>query len=373
MSRLKGQGKIDEFVFVLMAGLIIIIIMLFAWGVPSSTQIPTVSPDSISLSIKKGSHESILLEINVSSTNVDLIPKGTIASWIEFSDNGFESEGLSNVEVTFRVPYGTDERKYYGTIVVESAEGGEVNIPVTITVTDISVTEPTELSRTIYIGDFSVSYAEGTDIVLTERNIEVRKGISENRKTTMSASITRNMDMITGGSIIIYLEYTNYEGNLIVKFNNQVLYDQKVYPGEIVIPIEESLIRSYNTIEISTSSPGWKFWTSSIYRIDKFEFNIDYYGNVEKEEMFNVYRNELLKFKQGRIEFYVNSYEGDGKLIVKINDYVVHEERRRGPFQLIFYDVDVGLIKGVNTISFETEPGTIYDVENVRIILIHEA
>ena len=371
MPQLKSQGKLDEFAFVLLAGLIIIIVMLLIWGVPGPAEIPTVNPTSKTLSIERGESDDFILEINVTSKLVTLTAKGTIKDWISFSDNNFESEGLANVVITVDVPSGADEREYFGSIIVESQEGGRVTVPLTIKVKAPTEEGKEEVSRTVYIGDFTVSYAQGTETVKTERDIEVRKSMSEDKKTTISASIVRNMDLVTEGSLILNIFYTNNEGNLVVKFNNEVVYNDRAMPGEITIPLSKSLLKSYNVIEISTSKPGWKFWATSVYRIEKVEFKINYFGDIERKQTFEVYRDELLNFKEGIVSFYVRSYEGVGHLKVEINGYTLYDGRRRGPFELSFDFAEVGLTRGLNTISFSTEKETSYEIERARIIIIH--
>lgn len=368
--RPKGQGKMDEFAFVLLAGLIIIIVMLFAWGVPSPTEIPMISPTSKDLFIEKGSSDSFFLEINVTSKKVTLSSKGTIKGWIEFSDNEFESEGLTNIKVTVTVPHSAEEEMdYYGSIVVESAEGGRKTVTLTV-----SVVKPTEVSpvasRPIYLGDFSVSYVEGTETIKTVRNIEIRKSMYEDKRNSFSASIEKNLDLITEGSIVLNILYTNQEGNLIVNFNNGEVFNKKVVPGEVVIPINKGSIKSYNVIEISSSGPGWKFWASSVYKIDKVDFTISLFGELGKEMSFDVYSDEIENFKEGWLEFDVESYEGNGKLTVKINGYPILEERRRGFFRK---SIDrVLLVWKKNSITFSTEPGTTYEVRGAKITLVHE-
>jgi len=370
--RVKGQGKLDEFAFVLLAGLVIIIVMLLVWGIPGPTQIPTINPTSKTLSIEKGSSDKFILEINVTSKLVTLTASGTIKDWVSFSDNNFESEGLTNVEVTVKVPKGEEEREYYGSIIVESQERGQVTMPLTIKVKAITEPGTEQLSRSIYIGDFTVSYAQGTETVKKEGNIEVKKSMSEDKKTTISASITRDINLVTGGSLILDVFYTNGEGNLVVKFNNEVVYDNKATLGEITIPLSKNSLTSYNVIEISTSKPGWKFWTTSVYRIEKIEFKINYFGDIEKKQTFEVYKDELTGFKEGLVSFYVNNYEGNGKLKVQINGYSLYEGVRRGPFELSFDFAEVGLVRGMNIISFSTEQETSYEIENAKIIITHE-
>jgi hypothetical protein len=365
MTRLKGQGKLDEFAFVLLAGLIIIIVMLLVWGIPTQYEIPTVNPISKSLSIERGESEDFILEINVTSKLITLTSKGTIADWISFSNNNFEVQGLANVEVTVKVPSGADERDHYGSIIVESQEGGEVTVPLTIKVKEPTEEGMEEVSRTVYVGDFIVSYAQGIETVKTEENIEVGK-------TTISATIERDISLITEGELILNVFYTNGEGNLVVKFNDQVVHDEVTNPGQLVIPLIKSQLKSYNVIEISTSKPWWRFWTNAVYRIEKMELRINYFGDIEREQTFEVYREELLNFKEGIVSFYVNSYEGPGKLKVEINDYTLYEGVRRGPFDLSFDFAEVGLTRGMNTISFSTEADTSYEIENAKIMIIHE-
>jgi hypothetical protein len=370
--KIKGQGKLDEFAFVLLAGLIIIIVMLLVWGVPSSTQVPTINPTSKTLSVEKGGSDKFIIEINVTSKLVTLTAKGTIKDWITFSDNNFESDGLTNVEVTVKVPSGAEIRDYYGSIIVESQERGQATMSLTVKVKPKTEVGKEELSRSVYIGDFTVSYAQGTETVKTENDIEVKKSMSEDKKTTISAEITRDMNLVTEGSLILDVFYTNGEGNLVVRFNNEVVYDDKPSPGEIIIPLSKNSLKSYNVIEVSTSKSGWKFWTTSDYQIDKLEFKIDYYGDIEKKETFEVYADELTGFKEGLVSFNVINYDGTGHLKVEINGYTLYDGVRRGPFELSFNFADVGLVRGMNTISFTTEKETSYEIEGAKIIIVHE-
>ena len=366
MKRIKGAGKIDEFAFVLIAGLIIIVIMLLMWGVPTETQIPTVSPSSQSLTIKKGGSDSFFLDINVTSNLVTLKAKGIISDWIKFSNNDFESAGLSKVKVTVKVPYGTEERDYPVTIEVESSEGGKATVSLIVTVIKDVDSGVKETSRSHPIGDFTVTYASGEEIIKSKTDAEINK----NKKIIMSGTIEKDMNLVTDGFIIIDVFYTNNEGNLIVKLNNQVIFDQKVMPGRLKIPIDKDMLSDYNPIEISTSVPGWKFWVDSIYKFDKIDFGINVFGNLEKKENFTVSRDEIINFKEGMVEFYVEKVEGDGYLTVKINDRKVYEGKTIGHVTSKFEYVDVGLVSGDNTISFSTEVGTTYNVESGKVTII---
>jgi len=366
-----GQAKLDEFAFVLLAGLIMIIVMLLAWGVPKPTEIPVVTPDSVYMDIERGDDDSFILKINVTSKKVSLRSAGTIADWIEFNDNDFEVVGLTNIEVTVDVPRNADEREHEGTIIVESEEGGKAEIPVTIDVLSPYAEIPSEIREERFFPDISVSFAAGSEALKTERNVLVRRSMYENKYFKMSARIRQDLEFVTGGMITIDIFDTNREGNLIVKVNDEVFYDRSTPSGRIKIPVKKELLRSYNSIEISSGST-WKFWTSSFYRIDKIDFSINLFGGKEHVEYFSVSDDALRNFKSAKLQFEVRDYSGDGNLIIKINDHVIFDGQPHRIFSQNFDSFDVGLVKDRNTLAFSTESGTNYQLKNVKIIITHE-
>jgi hypothetical protein len=156
-----------------------------------------------------------------------------------------------------------------------------------------------------------------------------------------------------------------------VKVNNNIVYNQKVQVGEINIPIDKTYLLSYNVIEIFTTGPGWKFWASSFYYIDRIKFGINYYGNLQKQDTFTVYDNELQDFKSGSVNFYVMNAEGSGNLMIDINGHNVYKGQAAGDVSKSFSIFDVGLIRGENTITFSTERGTAYNIDDAAILITH--
>jgi len=286
MVRLKAQGKIDEFAFVLLAGLIMIIVMLLIWGIPS------------------------------------------------------EETGTNITEGNITAPF-----------VVGS--------------------QPQDVPRTIRIGDFSVSYAAGSKIINEQNNVKIEKGMFNNKYHKYSVAIDEDMDSVTGGYVIIDVLDTNSLGDLVLKVNNRVVYDQKFEAGEINIAIDKVYLLSYNIIEVSTTGPGWQFWTSSFYYMDKIKFGINYYGNLQKQETFTVYDNELQNFKSGSVNFYVMNAEGSGNLMIDINEHNIYKGQAAGDVNKPFSIFDVGLIRGQNTVAFSTEKGTAYNIDDAAIVITH--
>lgn len=282
------EKKGDEFIFVLIAGLIMIVVMLFLWGTPPE------------------------IEENISEV----------------------SENVSGVFV----------------IGVESQE----------------------VPRYIRLGDFSVSYSVGSDVVAKKTNVEIKNGLVSDESFKMSASIDKDMNVVTGGFITIDILDTNSLGRLIVKLNNEVVFNQVVQPGRTDILLEKRLLKNYNVLEFETSGSGFRFWTSSFYEFDNIDFGVNFYGNLEKRLSFEVYEQELRKFKSGEIDFNVENQEGNGVLLIEINNHRIYEGRPSIEFNQEFDLFDVGLIKGQNTITFSTERDTGYDIDDAEIIIIHE-
>lgn len=284
----KGQVKIDEFIWVVTVGMVIIAVMLFMLGQKTTT------------------------EQNI-------------------------TENVTEIRGEFRV--------------------GSVN---------------KDIPRSIRIGDFSVSFTLGSNIIKEENDIEIKKNLFETKDFKMSGRIDENLDLVTSGFLVVeVLDYSKV-GNLIVKINDKEIYSQITNPGEVNIPIEKSDLRNYNVIQVSTSGSGWKFWSTAIYKIDKIKFGVNLYGRSEKTSEFNLDESELKTFSGGNVVFDVSSKEGDGDLIIRINQKLIFKGRPTKSFQKSFDIFDVGLSKGTNEITFSTETGTIYELDDVEVVILHE-
>jgi hypothetical protein len=100
----KAQAKIDEFAFVLLVGLILISVFLIVWNTPTSA-IPSVEPNSISLTIGLGETRSSVLNITgFPAKNISLVASENIKSWVKFSKNNFDVYGSELVSVSFSIP-----------------------------------------------------------------------------------------------------------------------------------------------------------------------------------------------------------------------------------------------------------------------------
>lgn len=285
---MPGQKGMDEFIYVLLTGLLMIIVMLIFWGIP-----PEVPPEN--------------------------------------------DTGIMNISNAFGIG-----------------------------------AYPQDIPRHIRIGDFTVSYAVGSEVLSEKRNVEVRKGLFVNEYFSMSGEIKQNMDLVTDGFLVIEILDTNSRGNLIIKINDKVVFNRETQPGRLDIPVDKDLLKEYNVISVSSSSPGWMLWTSSVYKIDRIEFGINFWGRSEKTEYFEAYRDELSDFKSGKVEFELEDSSGEGDLIIKINDQNIFKGQPSRRFSQPFDSLVVGLKIGTNKITFYTEEGTSYQIDDAEITIMHE-
>ncbi len=286
---MAAEKKIDEFVFVLITGLLMIIAMLYTWGVEESGTTDTENGENVSIS-------------------------GL------FSISGQAQDG----------------------------------------------------SRNIQLGDFTVSYTSGKKILGERSNAVITKGLLEDKSIKISGNTDGSLSLVTDGYIIVDVLDTNSEGPLVVKVNNHEVYNQLAPVGRVTIEVDSDYIDEYNVLEISTAYTGWMFWKSSYYRLDNVQFGLDLFGVAEKRETFSVLEGEVINFKDAWIDGYVQDRGGDGNLMVKINGYEIYKARPLGNIKIGFDKLDVGLIRGLNTVSFSAERDTTYTVKYAGITLVHE-
>ena len=365
----KSQAKIDEFAFILLAGLLFIIILTVAW---SSLPKPTleVSPEFISLVAVRGSTAKATLFLNGSASNVTLKAKGDIANWVKFSKNQFPLAQATEITLTFYIPYSVEFGTYSGNIEIEF-DGERKAIPVTLDV----VEREAEAYRSFKLGDFSVSYFSGREILASKSDFEVVKGYFADYPSTLVASVDEEMlSILKSGFISLAIEEANSAGNLAIKFNDEIVFNEKTGAGEIKIPIEKEKIKSSNVIKLEAGLPGWKFWMNTVYKIKSLEFGINYEGINFKQSTFSLKQEEIDNFKWGKVIFQLKNRTGEGNLIIKINGEEVYrgvpEVSVGGLFGVYFSEIP---LNKTNEILFSTEKASTYELGRVTLTIAYSS
>ena len=364
---MKGQGHIDEFAFVLLAGIILIVVLMVAWG--SMAQGPIdIGPTQKVLTIARGDSKDFKLSLNGTAINVSLQAKGEIASWISFDENNLDVNGAHDVDVTVTVPSNAEQRIYEGKIdVVFGTNKKTMDLTV-----EVSSTTITHIAKNIRLGDFSVSYSVGSETINERDNFEVSKGYFSDYPATVVATMTKDkLNITTGGEIIIFVDDSNDAGNLIVQFNGQEVYNQRAPVGEVDIPIDVSMIQKSNNIVLRADVPGFRFWMSTIYKIKSASFSIDFQGIVSKDATFQLKQEDLDGFNFGKLSFGIRKYNpaAMNPLTIQINGETLFDDIPTLYSNSRTFGIEIPLQAGENTISFSVQKEAFYELTNVVLTI----
>lgn len=362
---MRGQTKFDEFALVLLGGFILIGILMIALLTPPEFA-PEAEPAEISIALQNGTSGSFELNISGKITNVTLRATGEIREWLKFSETKFDLIiDHRIVDVTVNVPASASAGKHEGTIIVKGS-GGEVKVPVTI---DVSVAKRL-VSKPIILGDFTVSFVSGSKVIDSKENVFVSKGyFSSQQQNLIGVVDDRELPIITGGVVQLLIEETNRFGNLIVTFNGVKIYDQKTNIGEVLIPIDASMIKKTNTVEIKAGNPGFFFWGNTVYKLRSVKFSIDFRGTLSKEFEFSMQQNEIDNFDHFQLTYTVkDSSVTLPPLFVAINNQTIFSSVPDKKFFNRNFVTDTSGRKlqlfGENKILFEFREEAFYDISN---------
>lgn len=365
--------KIDEFGFVLMAGLILIFILMIFWTTPKEP-LPLIEPSSVTIRISPGRIETFYLYIKGRATNVTLRGTGRIATWISFDKNYFNVIDETKVKVSISVPDYVEPGIYIGNIEFSSL-GGKLLIPLEIQVKEIVFMERIS-TKSILLGDFSIEKVSAFEKVGIKENFEVFRSLFSRQDANLIISIPEEkFEKVVKAEIRILVEETNQAGNLIVLFNEKEVFNKKVGVGEIKIGIGKEEIRRTNSISILAGPPGLKFWATNVYKIKVVEFWVEYEGIYKKEFSFRLEPHQAKNFLYLQISFLKVNREISPDLIIKINGQIIYY--KRPPliyFNETFYRDIFGnpiLVKEENKVSFELKREGKLDVEGAILIIYY--
>lgn len=371
MPRLKGQSRIDEFAFVLLAGVILIIVLAVAWGTLQNNPVG-VSPARETLTIASGDSKTFNLELNGSTINTTLQASGSIMGWISFDQNQFDLQGSRQIIVTVAVPPALPQGIYDGTINVVSGTNIE-QVQVEVNVSSVTVNNAV---RNIRFGEFPVSYEVGSQTVSERDNFQISKGYFSDYPGTVVATMTQSTYSITtGGAIVIDIADTNGVGNLIVDLNGNEIYNQPASSGEITIPLDRAQISKSNNLVLRAGNPGFNFWMNTVFEIKSASFDVDVQGEQRQDATFQLTSDEVSNFQFGKISANINKYNPSAlnPLTIAINNATIMDDV---PTLFTFsrtFGSEVPLNAGTNTISFYVSKEAYYDLSDVTLTLVSKA
>jgi hypothetical protein len=317
----KGQIKIDEFAFVLLAGIVLIAVLMVFWTTPTEAP-PTVDVSSKTVTVLTGGSTSFPITISGPITNVSISAYGTVANWLSFSSEYFDYINESQVVVVYvKAPSNVALGTYKGTIKVSST-GGSKDVQLTVNVQNITTVE--FLKKQIALGDFSVSFSSGSRMLDSANNTEVVKGYFAESNLNLIGIIDEvELNDIVDANVRLVISDTNKLGNLIVELNEKEIYNHPASLGELIIPINVTQLTRSNAISIKAGNPGWMFWANTVYKIREASFSISFKGINTKEVLLNLTQQEVANFNHIKFNAVISS-EQSPILRIKVNEQTVY-------------------------------------------------
>lgn len=364
----KGQTKtkIDEFAYILLAGVILIAIVMFASSTIQKESPLIVMPSDVFIPVQRGTFTEFNFTLEGNATKVIIEATGDAKDWINFDKNYFNVIKQKTIKAKVVVPSSISAGQYHSIIVVSSS-GGNRTLDVMIDVRD----EPIDIAKTISLGDFSVSYAIGTDVLTSKRDVEVYQGVFSSKDVNL---VHESMDdgkyaIVNSGFISLLIEDANEAGELIIELNGEEIFKSKQGIGELIIPLNKDQIKKANTVKIKAGGPGFAFWATNSFKIKTAKFAVNYKSTPSVDKEFNLETKEVIKFRFGKVSFRVDEFTKSNDMIIKVNNVRIFRGVPLNPFEIDFENVPLNV--GVNTITFFLDREAKYDLSNVILTIVY--
>ena len=367
---MKAQTKVgDEFAFILLAGIVMILILAFAYSTLQAGPV-TAALSTSNLQIAQGNSADVTLHLNGTGFNISLSSTGEISNWAAFDQNNFDLSGTKDITVTFIVPRNADFRTYSGYITILSADR-TTKVPVTI---DVTLATVSSLPKNIRLGDFTVSYAVGTSNVGEKDDFEISKSYFSDSYYSFVATVPDDkLGILTDGLIQVFVENSNKAGNIIIELNGERVYANTILAGEIDIPLNASAIHKYNSIVLRAGNPGFMFWTNTYYKIKFAKMEVSFNGVSSKQATFTLDSRDVNDFTNGKLSFQVQNYDPNnlGPLTIEINGVTMWDDAPTLTYFSKTFGREIPLYPGDNTIYFWVKQAANYQLANVILTINH--
>lgn len=223
----------------------------------------------------------------------------------------------------------------------------------------------TSRTRSINIGTFSVGYSMDTESAFSEDQAIIENGWFSERSKSVRFS-GRDADKAV---IEFDVSDMNDYGNLTLSLNGETLYNNITYPRKFVLVAKD--LKSDNELLISATSSGPRFWAPATYLLKSLKVNVEKYDDQTKVVAFEIFPYEYDGWGHGTLSFSVDSVSGFANMISAVNGKTIYEGRPL-PGDIIerqFTKKEASLIPGENLITFRTDKGVSYDLENAQLVV----
>lgn len=216
---------------------------------------------------------------------------------------------------------------------------------------------------------FIISHLPRPSSLASADDAGIRNGLLEYKKERMMFKVEEGgIDDLKDIVLMIKVLETNSLGKLSVIFNGNLAFSGYLPKGEKAIPLDLSLLKEENTLDIETSSSGWRLWAPAAYVIDA-EVRAQFLQGEEEQVKFSASREEVDRFKLGRLVFSAEPVNGGGNMTVKLNGREIFSGSPKKEERVDFRERPK---EGENSISISSLEEGEYKVSLQRLLLFYD-
>ncbi len=170
-------------------------------------------------------------------------------------------------------------------------------------------------------------------------------------------------DTLRDGAITFGVLETNNYGDLVVQWNGKELYRGKASLGPQTLALSRDLIKPQNTLRLTATGPGWRFWAGTVYILGNVQVSVR--TGPAKLAGFDLSNSDLQGFDRGELTFTASGAQD--KLLVAVNNRVISSRTPAGPTTVPFTISDAPLRAGTNVLALSSNSTMTLIDANLRV------
>lgn len=177
-------------------------------------------------------------------------------------------------------------------------------------------------------------------------------------------------DLENTNNLILSLTASSMMGSLIVTLNGKEIYNSELQSLQAPIQLPKDMIKEDNTIVLSASPVGWKFWQKNYFQLDDVKVLADVTDtlNSESKNVFIVSSTEKNNLEEVYLRFAVDcKAEEVSNLLIFINEYPIYDAIPDcGGMNPAVPIMPRYIQSGQNQLTFRASKGA-YTIDNIRV------
>lgn len=200
-----------------------------------------------------------------------------------------------------------------------------------------------------------VTLFEGKSVSMNIYPVAEINGSIDSKEKIKSFEFKADPKVFKTGVFELLVTEANKYGEISFKINGFEVYSGYPEEGRLWVRFGPDIIKEDNILEVSVTSPGWRFWKTA-----KYDFTAVIKGAIENR-IKKDFALESAKNPKLIMDFRYNR----GTLAIELNGKRVYEDTPDGA---LFLELEPGLIEGKNIIEFIANPGARFDITTAEIV-----